>query len=270
VACGKPAGARYCASCGAVQADATCSHCDEAITAGSRYCESCGSPARNALADALASVPKTRMASSGEAAGAQPRFSPMWYAGAALLLLITFLAGQQIGSNASDAASPEAGGPIAGAPFAGGATRAPDISNLTPEEATARLFDRVMRYSEEGKRDSVQMFAPMALLAYERIGSPDAHTRFDMGTIAVAMEDAPTAKAFADSILKAQPTHLLGLVLALRAAELRRDGGAVSRIRAQLSSAERTELAKGLKEYTDHQREIDRALGRAPAVAPPR
>src|SRR5438045_78744 len=76
------------------------------------------------------------------------------------------------------------GAPVA--PFAGGAAGggpAPDISSMSPEERAARLFDRVMRYDEQGKRDSLLVFAPMALNAYEMIGTLDTDQRYDLGRI---------------------------------------------------------------------------------------
>lgn len=186
-------------------------------------------------------------------------------AGGVLVVLIAFVAGQRFAAKPADVAEPAAEAPFA--PFAGrgGAVRAPDISNMSPEEAASRLFDRVMRYASEGKADSANMFAPMAILAYERIGTLDAHARYDIGTISVVISDAPAAMAQADTILKAQPNHLLGLVLALKAADLKKDAAAIARYRARLVAAAPTERAKGLKEYVDHQRDIDTALGITPA-----
>jgi hypothetical protein len=180
-------------------------------------------------------------------------------AAAVLVVLAAFVAGQQVGSR-SARPSAAAEGDAASAPFAGVATRAPDISSMTPEEAASRLFDRVMRYSTEGKVDSAAMFAPMAILAYERVGALDAHARYDIGTISAVVGDAASAAAQADTILAGQPAHLLGLVLAARAADLRNDVAAAAQFRARLMTAAPTERAKGLPEYVDHQQDIDAAL----------
>lgn len=186
-------------------------------------------------------------------------------AGGVVVVLVAFLAGQQFAAPPSTPSADTAtGAPFA--PFAGGgAARAPDISNMSPEEAASRLFDRVMRYASEGKADSANMFAPMAILAYERIGPLDAHARYDVGTISVIVGDAATALAQADTILKAQPNHLLGLVLALKAADQKKDAGAAAKYRDRLVAAAPTERTKGLKEYVDHQRDIDTALGATPS-----
>lgn len=139
---------------------------------------------------------------------------------------------------------------------------------MTAEEAASRLFDRVMRYASEGKADSAQMFAPMAILAYDRIGALDAHARYDVGTISAVVGDGPAAAAQADTILASQPNHLLGLILAAKAADLGKNPAAAARFRARLESAATAERAKGLQEYTDHLRDIDDALKGPAAVRP--
>jgi hypothetical protein len=138
--------------------------------------------------------------------------------------------------------------------------RAPDISSMSPDERASRLFDRVMRYGEEGKTDSIKIFAPMAIQAYEMLGPPDAHARYDMGMIAVVSGDAQLARAEADTILSANKTHLLGLVLAAKAAGLRQDPAARAEYQRRLVAAEPAERAKKLKEYEDHRADIDAAL----------
>ena len=184
-------------------------------------------------------------------------------AASVVVVLVAFVAGQQVaGKPAALEADAAANTPFAGsAAGAGGAVRAPDISNMSPEEAASRLFDRVVRYASEGKSDSASMFAPMAILSYERIGPLDAHARYDIGTISTVIGDVASASAQADTILKAQPNHLLGLILATKAAEMKKDAAGAIKFRARLVAAAPTERAKGLKEYVDHQRDIVTALG---------
>lgn len=181
-----------------------------------------------------------------------------------IVLLVAFVAGQQV---MTAPAAPDAG-QAAGAPFAGtgGAASGTDISNMSPEEAASRLFDRVMRYASEGKADSAAIFAPMAMLAYERIGPLDAHARYDIGTIASVIGDAAATVAQADTILKTQPNHLLGLILAAKGADLKKDATGAAKYRARLVAAAPAERAKGLKEYVDHQSDVDRALGKPDAA----
>ena len=92
------------------------------------------------------------------------------------------------------------------------------------------------------------------------IGPLDAHARYDIGSISAAVGDVGLARAEADTILKAQPKHLLGLVLAIRAAELSKDPAAAARFRQRLAAAAPAERATGLKEYGEHSRDIDDAL----------
>ena len=177
----------------------------------------------------------------------------------ALLMLVAYVAGQALarrGDNA-DAAATQAGN-VGSAP-----TRpATDISNMSPEERATRLFDRVMAYSEQGKMDSARFFAPMAIQAYQMIGPLDVHARYDIGTISAAVGETALARLEADSILASQPNHLLGLALAMRAAKMAGDTKAEADFRKRLVAAAPAERSKNLKEYTEHSRDIDVALGK--------
>ena len=57
-------------------------------------------------------------------------------------------------------------------------TRAPDISNMSPEERFLRLWDRVERAASNGDTTTVRQFAPMALGAYAQLPSADNDQRF--------------------------------------------------------------------------------------------
>jgi hypothetical protein len=138
--------------------------------------------------------------------------------------------------------------------------RAPDISSLSPSERAERLYDRIMGAAERGRADSVQFFLPMALQAYEALGTLTVDQRYDLGRLAEVAGDARLATAQADTILTAQSRHLLGLVLAARAARLRRDDAAERRFLERLANAEPAERQKQLPEYLLHQNDIDIAL----------
>ena len=117
-----------------------------------------------------------------------------------------------------------------------------------------------MGAAERGRDDSVRFFLPMALQAYEALGTLSVDQRYDLGRLAEVAGDANLAKAQADTILAAQSNHLLGLVLASRAARLRRDVRAESTYLDRLAKSERSERAKQLPEYLLHQNDIDIAL----------
>ena len=181
------------------------------------------------------------------------------YGGAALLVLIAFVGGNIIGRRAEPAstAADAPGVPLTSGAMQAGLPTAPDISAMSPEERANRLFNRVMLYSEQGKLDSARFFAPMAIQAYEMIGVRDAHEQYDIGVISAAVGDVARARAEADTILAAHPKHLLGLVLAARAAELARDSAAAALFTKRLVAAAPTERASALKEYGEHARDID-------------
>ena len=169
------------------------------------------------------------------------------------MALVAFLIGQRVARGSSGVAATEA-------PAVPLNMRAGDISSMSPEERAKRLYDRVMRYDAEGKTDSLKVFAPMAIQSYEMLGPPDAHAHYDMGMIGLVSGDVQFARAEADTILAANKTHLLGLVLAMKVAALRKDNGARSDYQKRLVAAAPAERAKKLKEYDDHKGDIDAAL----------
>ncbi len=131
---------------------------------------------------------------------------------------------------------------------------------MSPEERADRLFNRVMRYSSEGKADSAAFFAPMALASIEALAPLDAHRRYDLGLVALAAGDVSRARAQGDTILAQRPTHLLGLMLAARVADARGDAAASKNFRRRLLAAESAERARALPEYADHDTDIRAAL----------
>lgn len=224
--------------------DVRCPRCGEAGIG--RFCEKCGAALRGA------STPANHL--------------PRLIGGAALLTLVAFVAGVMTGRRSGGLSADDGlvRTPLAEAPAAGPALggSAPDISGMSPEERASRLFNRVMTLSEQGKMDSARFFAPMAIQAYEMIGPVDAHAQYDIGVISAAAGDVTRARAEADSILAARPNHLLGLVLAIRAANLSGDKAAEARFRQRLTTAEPSERS-ALKEYGEHARDIDEALTKA-------
>ena len=181
---------------------------------------------------------------------------PWIVAAIALLSLIALLAGQRFGANRAEATPTPA--EAADAPPQG--IRAPDISQLTPAERAIRLYDRMMTFYEAGKRDSVQFFAPMAIGAYEMLGNLDLDGRYDLGRIGEISGDTKLAAAEADTILRTNPRHLLGLILAAHAARLSGRADEERRFYQRLVAADPTERPKQLPEYITHERDIISAL----------
>lgn len=139
----------------------------------------------------------------------------------------------------------------------------PDLSTMSPGEAAVRLYNRVMGAHERGQVDTVQMFAPMAITAYQMLGQLNDDQRYDLGRLAAISGDDTLARAEADSILARHPTHLLGLILATDVARMRKDAAAQAALRKRLLAAADAELAKKLPEYVAHENDITLALDQA-------
>ena len=168
-----------------------------------------------------------------------------------------------------DGANMQGATPIGPAPSgdasapAGAPPRAPDISQLTPEQRAERLYDRIMTEHEAGRADAVRSFLPMARAAYEMIGQLNLDQRYDLGRLGEVGGDTTLARAQADTILEARPTHLLGLVLASRVARMEGDAARARALDARLVAAEPAERAAALPEYLLHKNDIDVALAAA-------
>jgi hypothetical protein len=142
--------------------------------------------------------------------------------------------------------------------------RAPDISSMGPRERATRLYDRIMALHEQGKTDSVQFMALNMFIPQLRSMEPlDAHLRYDLGRVAEVAGAVDVAMAQADTILRAHPSHLLGLILASRAARMNGDETTALAFDRRVLAAERRERAKQLEEYTAHAADIDSALAEA-------
>jgi hypothetical protein len=262
--CGEPAAGRFCANCGATLTDLSCAECGAALSPGALFCHRCGK--RVGRGSEVPAPPEPALAQPSRRE--KQSLVPWAIAAVALLAALATLAGR--GFNASrgstlDApqnALPQAGLDDRGQP--GDANvRAPDISTLSPQERAERLYTRVMILNSEGKADSVQFFAPMALTAYQMLEPLNADQRYDMGRIAEVAGQVDVARAEADTILRSAPTHLLGLILASRAAELLSQSAQKADFDRRLLAAEKSELATKKPEYDRHEDDIKRAVAEA-------
>ncbi len=260
--CGHRGTGKYCSNCGASLEPVACSQCGTAVSPGARFCHNCGQPVSSA--GAQASAPEIRPTASSPL--------PWIVAAIALVTLLAFLAGSAFnrrrGSSldAPQNALPQTGLDDRGAAAPGspdGAVRAPDISQLSPQERADRLFNRVMALNNEGKTDSVLFFAPMAIEAYRMLGPLNEDQRYDLGRIAEVAGALPLARAQADTILAANPTHLLGLVLAARIASLENRAADQKASESKLLSVYASESARKLPEYERHAEDIRTALAAA-------
>ena len=243
-------GAGFCAACGA------------AISGGARFCHRCGTPVGQGL-------PLTRTPAASGGAGA---ILPWGVAFVALLALVAMVAGKNFGAakgsgidGSANSLPTQAVDGASAAPFApgGGGGAPPNIANLSPSERANRLYTRIMEYAEAGQVDSVAFFAPMAMASHEMLEGPTADERYHFGRIAEVTNAPTVAKAQADTILQATPNHLLGLLLAARAARMTGDNAAAKRFDQRLLKALDAEFATRLPDYDMHRAEIDRAADEA-------
>jgi hypothetical protein len=253
--CGTLASGRYCANCGAALTGASCAACSTELSPGAKFCHRCGAPAGG-----VAPAQETRTNSL-----------PWIVAALAFLALFAMAAGRGFNAKPSNTidgsanALPQAGLDDRGGDPEGQAAgiRAPDISSLSPQERADRLYNRVMLLATQGKIDSVQFFAPMALTSYQMLSPLTADQRYDMGRIGEVAGALPLAKAQADSILRENPNHLLGLILEARVALLAGDSTQLHSYERRLIAAEKAELAKKRDEYARHEDDITNALQQA-------
>ncbi len=225
-----------------------CSACGTALLADAEFCHECG-----------LGLDGSRWARVG---GSQRPGAMVW--GVPLIALAALMVLTLVRDDTRAPETVPAGATPLGQAGASQAMSAPDISSMSPGERADRLFNRVMRLSSEGKADSAAFFANMALGALEALMPLDAHRRYDMGLVLLVMGNERGAAAQADTILRANRSHLLGLSLAGRAAESRGDNRAAADFRRRLAAAEPAERRKGLQEYTDHDADIRAQLARSP------
>ena len=199
---------------------------------------------------------------------------PWAVAAIALLALVALIAGQHFARSRTAAAQPVvadqgAGGAMPSAddvpPSDRSPGRAPDISNLTPEEQADRLFNRVMTLFEQSDTARVQFLAPMAVEAYQRLPKLTLDQRYHLGRIGAVTGVQQLASAEADTILRQRPTHLLGLVLAAQGARMRGDEPTARGYDRRLLAALATEEKAALPEYQQHANDITRAVESARA-----
>ena len=257
--CSAAVDGRFCAQCGAPVDGALCGGCRAPLTPGAKFCHRCG------LAAGAAPAAATTV---GEGRGAAAL--PWAFAAIALLSFGAYVAAQRFGGRVAPDAPAVAGVPgatagtsLAGAPGGGPAPRAPDISQMTPVERADRLFERIMQAYEQGNSEFVQNMAPMAVAAHEMLPSLDADHRYHLGRIAEVTGMLPQARAHADTLLQADANYLLGLVLAMRVADLEKDEARRVEMARRLIAAAPAELEKDREEYASHRYDINIALTEA-------
>jgi len=134
----------------------------------------------------------------------------------------------------------------------------PDLSSMSPREAADRLFNRVMAASENGDSAEALRFAPMALQAYNNLGTLDSDARYHVALLHLTAGDNKSARVQVEKLRKSVPKHLLGFMVEHEIPE--RSGNKVSAVRANKAflAAYAAEIAAGRAEYQDHLNSIER------------
>ncbi len=249
--CHAPVTGRFCSQCGAEAGPRRCTECDAPLSDGARFCHRCGAPA---------------------AAGIGPkRERTAWGLAALAVMVVIALVAYRVGRGSlpPPAVADMGNAGNAGAVARGPAGRAPDISKLTPRERFDRLWERVMRAAEAQASDTVLLFAPMALGAYEQLDSVDSDARFHAAMIHVAVGELAQAKALADTIATTTKHHLFAPLIRANVAEQENDTKALNRAYADFLGDYQAELAANRPEYVDHRPLLDEFRTRAAATVTP-
>lgn len=236
--CGKPAAGNFCGHCG-TPIVTSCPECKAEVKPGSRACQECG-------ASLLPAAPRQLNAQT---------IAP--WAAILIAMLALGVALAALFDRGSSAATPSPFSQLA-PPAAPAPGQPADLASMSPREAADRLYNRAMAASEKGDFVEALKFAPMALQAYEGLGTLDNDARYHMALLRLTTEDIDGARVQIEMLRQSVPNHLLAFMLEHQIAE--RDGKKDSAARASRAflAAYDAEMATGRAEYRDHQGSIER------------
>lgn len=223
-------GGNFCARCGAAL-QASCLSCGAPVEPGSRFCTQCG--ARLGVA-AIVGTGGLRWP---------------WIAGAAALVVVVVLLFLPDRTGEPAPAGAGGGAPLSTAPSAGPGPLSGDMRTNAD-----RLFNRIMAAAEEGDREEVARFMPMAIQAYGMVEDLDHDGLYHLAILHRAGGDPARAIATGERILADAPDHILALGVAAAAATEAGDTARANAFHRRLLEAYPAEAAKPLPEYLDHQR----------------
>ena len=245
-ACGaQTVGGNFCNTCGATLQARTCGNCSAPLAATAKFCHRCGTPAAGVIAR-------------------RSENTAWMVAGVISLVLVAaiiwYVAGGDRQAPPPDMANPgSTGGAVAG--------RAPDISQLSPQERFDRLFDRVTRAAEAGDTTQVAQFTPMALGAYTQLDSFTSDTRFHAAMLRFNVGDFAGSLALADTIEASQPGHLFAPMIRGNVATATGDQAALRASYRDFVANYEKEMTANRVEYLDHKPVVDEFRSLATSVS---
>lgn len=237
--CGKSAAGNFCSHCGAPIVS-VCPSCGTEVKPGSRACHECGTSLTAPAA------PKQWNAQM---------IAPWAAIGIATIALAVALVTWFDRSSGTAAPAPFSSPMSSTAPAPG---QPVDLASMSPREAADRLFNRVMIANESGNTAEALKFAPMAIQAYDGLGTLDNDARYHVALIHMTTGDIDGARVQIEMLRKSVPNHLLGFMLEHQIAERGGKKDSAARAYKDFLAAYDAEIAKGRAEYQDHLGSIER------------
>jgi hypothetical protein len=237
--CGQSGAGKFCSHCGTSIVSA-CPSCGKPVKPGSRVCPECGT----SLAAPAASAPRSAQT-----------IAPWVALGIAAIALVVALAAFFDRGKEATAPAPlfpplSSTVPVPGQPV--------DLASLSPRQAADRLFNRAMAASENGNTVEALQFAPMALQAYNNLGSLDNDARYHVALLHLTVGDVKSARVQIELLRKTVPNHLIGFMLEHQIAERSGKQDSAARANKAFLAAYDAEIATGREEYQDHMKTIER------------
>lgn len=231
--CAAEASGRFCPQCG-VAIDATCRECQNPLPTGARFCNECGA---TVAAQPAAAVP-----------GKSPVL-PWAIAGLAVAALAAVALVPRLSPDATEA--PAAAVAPQGAPDALDPSQV-DLASMSPRQRADQLFNRVMTELFNNNLERAKFFVPMAIEAYAMVPERDNDLHFHLGELYRVQGNADAARAQADTILLADPQHLLGLYVAAQAEQARGDNREAASFYQRFLDGYADQIGRDLPEYREH------------------
>jgi len=236
--CGKHAVGNFCSHCGSPIVS-VCPSCDTEVKPGSRVCHECG---------------ESLEAKTASKQWNAQTIAPWVAIGIATIALFVALLSWFGRGDGAESPAPSSLPMTSKVPAPG---QPVDLASMSPRDAADRLFNRTMAASENGNTEEALKFAPMALQAYDNLGTLDNDARYHVALLHLTLGDIKNARVQIDKLRQAVPNHLLGIMLEHQIAERGGKKDSAARAYKAFLAAYDAEIAAGRIEYQEHQGSIE-------------